>query len=92
MLHHFQSPTQWQTALVLTASVFQSVDGVGEQAYAAQEPRSLLLVDLLVVPNTDGDGVGFTDVPDGAQEVVREVEYQQNNIMGLRLPWTTTAP
>lgn len=40
---------------VLTASVFESVDGIGQEADTAQETRALLFVDLLVVPYTDGD-------------------------------------
>ena len=48
---------------VLTARVLEAVDGVGQQPHAAQEPRPLLLVDLLVVPHADGDGVRLTDVP-----------------------------
>lgn len=39
----------------LTASVFESVDGVGQEADTAQETCALLFVDLLVVPYTDGD-------------------------------------
>ena len=46
-----------------TASVFEAVDGVGQEAHTAQEPGPLLLMDLLVVPHTDGDGVRFTDIP-----------------------------
>lgn len=57
--------------MVLTASVFQSADGVGEQSHTAQEAGPLLLVDLLVVPHTDGDGVGFPNVPAGAYELVQ---------------------
>lgn len=40
---------------LLTASVFESVDGVGQEADTAQETCALLFVDLLVVPYTDGD-------------------------------------
>lgn len=49
----------------LTASVLQTADGVGQQPHTAQEASALLLVDLLVVPHTDGDGVGLPDVPVG---------------------------
>ncbi len=39
----------------LTASVFESVDGVGQEADTAQKTCTLLFVDLLMVPYTDGD-------------------------------------
>lgn len=42
---------------LLTARVFESVNGIGQEAYTAQETRALLFVDLLVVPYTDGYGV-----------------------------------
>lgn len=40
---------------LLTASVFESVDGVGQEADTAQETCALLFVNLLVVPDADGD-------------------------------------
>lgn len=40
---------------LLTASVFESVNSIGQEADTAQEPCALLFVDLLVVPYTDGD-------------------------------------
>lgn len=46
----------WAT-LTLTACVFKAVDGVGQKADTAQEPSPLLLVNLLVIPNADSDGV-----------------------------------
>lgn len=49
----------------LTASVLEAADGVGQQPHAPQESGALLLVDLLVVPHADGDGVGLPDVPVG---------------------------
>lgn len=52
-----------QEMLQLTASVLETANGVGQQPNAAQEASALLLVDLLVVPHTDGDGVGLPDVP-----------------------------
>lgn len=57
------SPSAAQELLRLTASVLETADGVGQQPYAAQEASALLLVDLFVVPHTDGDGVGLPDVP-----------------------------
>lgn len=42
---------------LLTACVFESVDGIGQEADTAQETCALLFVDLLVVPYTDGYGV-----------------------------------
>lgn len=47
----------------LTSSVFELVDGIGHDAYTSQETSALLLVDLLVVPHTDGDGVFVTNIP-----------------------------
>lgn len=52
-----------QELFQLTASVLEAADGVGQQSHAAQEAGALLLVDLLVVPHADGDGVGLPDVP-----------------------------
>lgn len=52
-----------QELLQLTASVLETADGVGQQPYAAKEASALLLVDLLVVPHTDGDGIGLPNVP-----------------------------
>ena len=49
---------------VLTAGVLESVDGCVHDAHTAEEPSSLLLVNLLVVPNTDCDRVFMADVPD----------------------------
>ena len=40
---------------VLTASVFESVDCVGQEADTAEETCTLLFVDLLVIPYADGD-------------------------------------
>lgn len=57
--------------LVLTASILQSADGIGEQPHAAQEASTLLLVDLLVVPHTDGYRVGFPNVPVRAHNLFR---------------------
>ena len=54
----------------LTAGVFEAVDGVGEKAYTAQEAGPLLLVNLLVVPHTDGDGVRLPNVPVEGKERV----------------------
>lgn len=56
---------------VLTASVFQSADGIGEQPHAAQEASPLLLVDLLVVPHTDGYRVSFANVPARAHTLIQ---------------------
>lgn len=42
---------------LLTARVFESVNGIRQEAYTTQETRALLFVDLLVVPYTDGYGV-----------------------------------
>ena len=47
----------------LTSSVFELVDGIGHDAYTSQEASALLLVDLLVVPHTDSDGVFVTNIP-----------------------------
>lgn len=58
-------------ALFLTAGIFQSADGIGEQPHAAQEASPLLLVDLLVVPHTDGYRVGFPNVPVRAPTLVQ---------------------
>lgn len=46
----------------LTAGVYESVDGVGQEADTAQKTGALLFVNLLVVPHTDGDGVCFSDI------------------------------
>lgn len=46
----------------LTAGVYESVDGVGQEADAAQKTSTLFFVNLLVVPNTDGDGVCFSNI------------------------------
>lgn len=48
--------------MVLTSSIFQSADGVGEQPHTAQEAGSLLLVDLLVVPHADGYRIAFPNI------------------------------
>ena len=49
---------------VLTASVLEPVDGCVHDADTAQEASTLLLVHLLVVPNTDCDRVFMADVPE----------------------------
>lgn len=41
----------------LTACVFKAIDGVGQKADTAQEPGPLLLMNLLVIPHTDSDGI-----------------------------------
>lgn len=48
--------------VALTASVFKAVDGVGQEADTPQESSSLLLVDLLVIPHADCDGIRLPDV------------------------------
>lgn len=55
-------------AHTLTAGVFEAVDGVGEKAYTAQEASPLLLVNLLVVPHTDGDGVRLANISEERRE------------------------
>lgn len=47
----------------LTACVFQSINGVGEESHAAEKSRALLLMDLLMVPHADGDGVRLPNIP-----------------------------
>lgn len=54
-------------ACVLTASVLQSADGVGQQPRTAQEASSLLLVNLLVVPHADGDRIRLPNIPANVQ-------------------------
>lgn len=54
---HIRMPT-------LTAGVYESVDGVGQEADTAQKSSTLLFVNLLVVPYTDGDGVRFSNISD----------------------------
>lgn len=48
--------------VALTASVFKAVDGVGQEADTPKESSSLLLVDLLVIPHADCDGIRLPDV------------------------------
>ena len=43
--------------VLLTSCVFQLLDGIGHDAYTPQETGPLLLVNLLVVPYTDRDGI-----------------------------------
>lgn len=50
-------------ACILTARVFQPVDGVREEPYTAQEASALLFVDFLMVPHANSDGVQLPDVP-----------------------------
>lgn len=57
--------------LPLTARVFKAVDGVGQEADAAQEAGPLLLVNLLVIPHADCDRVRFPDVSE-EQETRKE--------------------
>lgn len=52
----------------LTAGVFESADGVGQESHATQETSALLLVDLLMVPYTDSDRVRFPDVSKSTSE------------------------
>lgn len=47
---------------ILTACVFEAVDGVGEEPYTAQKASTLLLVDFLMVPHANSDGVQLPDV------------------------------
>lgn len=47
---------------ILTACVFEAVDGVGEEPYTAQKASALLLVDFLMVPHANSDGVQLPDV------------------------------
>lgn len=53
--------------MVLTASVLQSADGVGQQPRTAQEASSLLLVNLLVVPHADGYRIRLPNIPANVQ-------------------------
>ena len=56
LLNHPPPPPHTHT-LLLTSGVFQLLDGIGHDAHASQETGSLLLVNLLVVPYTDRDGI-----------------------------------
>lgn len=58
----------------LTACVLESVNGVGEESHASQKSRSLFLMDLLMVPHADGDGVRLPDIP---EEITRDVTSSQ---------------
>lgn len=58
----------------LTVGVFKSVDGVGEEADATQKTRTLLFVDLLVVPHTDGDGICLSNIS-GSRKKKKHTEF-----------------
>lgn len=47
---------------LLTASIFKAVYGVGQEADTPKESSSLLLVDFLVIPHADCDGIRLSDV------------------------------
>lgn len=47
---------------ILTACVFEAVDGVGEEPHTAQKASALLFVDFLMVPHANSDGVQLPDV------------------------------
>ncbi len=83
--------------MILTARVFQPLDGVGQDFDTAKETGSLLLVYLLVVPHTDGDGVLVANITESIGKGVNNVRgwikltTVKNSIMGNmnRLPTTT---
>lgn len=56
-LHHQRSHK-----LTLTSGVFQPADGIGKETNATQEACPLPLVDLFMVPYTDGDRVCLSNV------------------------------
>ena len=61
---HFTSQNredpQW---CVLTTGVLELLNGIGLDLDTPQEARPLLLVDFLVIPHTDCDGVFRTNIP-----------------------------
>lgn len=61
----------------LTAGVYESVDGVGQEADAAQKTSTLLFVNLLVVPNADGDGVCFSNISGSGGCQAKKVNMQK---------------
>lgn len=52
-----------QAGIVLTSSIFQPTDGVGEESHAPQEASSLLLVDFFMVPYADGYRICLPNIP-----------------------------
>lgn len=62
---------------LLTACVFKAVDGVGQKADTAQETSSLLLVNLLVIPHTDGDGVRFSNVSKEREKCTKKLNQMK---------------
>lgn len=61
----------------LTAGVYESVDGVGQEADTAQKTSALLFVNLLVVPYTDGDGVCFSNISGRGWYQAKKVSTQK---------------
>lgn len=57
-----------KATLALTACVFKAVDSIGQKADTAQKASSLLLMDLLVIPHADGDGIRFSNVSVGKEK------------------------
>lgn len=57
-----------QTVTTLTACVFKAVDRIWEEANTAEESSPLLLVNLLVIPNTDSDRVRFPYISEEGRE------------------------
>lgn len=47
----------------LTACILQTLDGIGHDTDAAKETTTLLLVNLSVVPDTDGNCIHFPYIP-----------------------------
>lgn len=70
------------TLFTLTACVFKAVDRIWEEANTAEEPSSLLLVNLLVIPNTDSDWVRFPNVSEKG-----ETQLTFKNLHKLPRPW-----
>lgn len=64
----------------LTAGVYESVDGVGQEADTAQKTSALLFVNLLVVPYTDGDGVCFSNISGKGTISRHKSQYAENSI------------
>lgn len=64
----------------LTAGVYESVDGVGQEADTAQKTSALLFVNLLVVPYTDGDGVCFSNISGRGRNQAKKSQYAENSL------------
>lgn len=63
LLHKSSHTYLLMKANLLTASVFEAIDGIGKKTNTTKKSSTLLLMDLLMIPHADRDGIRLPNIP-----------------------------